>query len=301
MTTNLGAADPRPPGFSTDPDAAPDSERRDPPVLPARAARPRSTRSCRSGRCRRPRSSASSTSSSTSCARGPAWSRASSGSRSRPRRAPGSPRSATTRELGARPLRRTIEDLVVAPARRADGARSGLARGNCPNSVRSVIRVPRPGRSQRSPRYFVIFFTQPDATIASLATIRRARPQARPLVPAQGPAARGPRAGRDRAHGRARGAARGAPARRHLPAGRPGPVAVLRPRRPHQGQQGHARRQVADARVSRPGRAVRRQLHARRRPAHRDGRGGRERAALRDRSRPLRGADAQRTPRSASR
>ena len=115
MTTNLGAADPRPAGFSSDPDAAPDPIVRDQELLPSRAARsPRLGRRVPAAAAE-PRSSASSISSSRSCARVPASSRATCASRSRPLRARVSPTLGHDPKLGARPLRRTIEDLVVAP------------------------------------------------------------------------------------------------------------------------------------------------------------------------------------------
>jgi ATP-dependent Clp protease ATP-binding subunit ClpA len=114
MTTNLGASDPRPAGFSSSP-----AETADQAGAIRGFFRPSSsagsTRASRSGRSRLPRSSRSSSSSSTSCAAAPA-------SPARNLRLEVTPGARARRaqlghdpKLGARPLRRTIEDLVVVP------------------------------------------------------------------------------------------------------------------------------------------------------------------------------------------
>ena len=117
MTTNLGAADPRPAGLLV---AIPTPR----PIRSARSARS-SGPSCSAGStaivavppaAAAPRSSGSSTSSSPSCAQRPGLRRAQPAPRADARRArAGSPMLGHDPKLGARPLRRTIEDLVVAP------------------------------------------------------------------------------------------------------------------------------------------------------------------------------------------
>ena len=115
MTTNLGAADPRPAGFSSDPNAAPDPTAAIRELLPARADRPPRRRRPVPPARHRTRSSASSSSSSPSCTSGPASSRATSASSCHHRARSRLAALGHDPELGARPLRRTIEDLIVAP------------------------------------------------------------------------------------------------------------------------------------------------------------------------------------------
>ena len=95
MTTNLGAADPRPAGFSSDPDSAADHVVRDQELLPARAARParfgRRVPPAAAGRARAHRRSRAREAARASRPRRAQPPRSSS----RPQRAPGSLRSAT--------------------------------------------------------------------------------------------------------------------------------------------------------------------------------------------------------------
>jgi len=115
MTTNLGAADPRPAGFSSDPELTADYGAADQGVSFRPELLGRLDAISRSSRCRPRRSSKSSSSSSPSCAVGPASSRA-PGTHADQRSA-GLARPARLRSQARRApaWRRTIEDLVVAP------------------------------------------------------------------------------------------------------------------------------------------------------------------------------------------